>query len=175
MTLRFPSGEFDALDEKRFRLKTSFQAIGRQLFTSWLRLDGEMSGIQQKPAQDSHSNSEPQVESTGTDATAPWHTLLDLILKRGSPGMQNAIQSNLETFAEAALVIHYGDHKDIPEETTKLISAAHREIDQRSRGIVQTIRGTVSRARASVDKSRRVSDDSGTTLAGDRERRRDSA
>lgn len=37
MTLRFDEQEFEALDNKRHHHKTSFQAIGRDLFLRWLR------------------------------------------------------------------------------------------------------------------------------------------
>jgi hypothetical protein len=36
INLRFPSGMFDQLDEKRFKARTSWQEIGFSLFEEWL-------------------------------------------------------------------------------------------------------------------------------------------
>ena len=36
INLRFPSERFDQIDEKRFKLRTTFQDIGARLFEEWL-------------------------------------------------------------------------------------------------------------------------------------------
>ena len=49
MNLRFPSERFDQIDEKRFKMRTSFQEIGSRLFEEWLT--GERQVVMPPPAQ----------------------------------------------------------------------------------------------------------------------------
>lgn len=48
MNLRFPSERFDQLDEKRFKMRTTFQEIGARLFEEWLA--GERQVVVAPPA-----------------------------------------------------------------------------------------------------------------------------
>jgi hypothetical protein len=54
INLRFLPEQFDQLDEKRFRAKTTFQDIGVQLFEQWLSGERlvELHPIPKKPAPD---------------------------------------------------------------------------------------------------------------------------
>lgn len=52
MNLRFPSERFDLLDEKRFKMRTSFQEIGSRLFEEWLTGEREVVIPQPPPKPD---------------------------------------------------------------------------------------------------------------------------
>lgn len=54
INLRFPPEQFDQLDEKRFKARTTFQDIGVQLFEQWLSGERlvELHPVPKKPAPD---------------------------------------------------------------------------------------------------------------------------
>ena len=134
VTVRFTQAEFDQLDEKRFRQRTTFQAIGRQLFLDWVA--GENTG-KEDTNRISSETGEFLVETYVTPVLRPWHNLLDLILRRAPEHVQRAIKSNLEAFAELTFV--GGDQaKNDAEELVSEHQSIRERVDETIRRIRQS-------------------------------------
>ena len=106
MTLRFTTKQFEQLDEKRFRLRTTFQAVGQNLFVSWLLKQGvaETPTVSTGVSQDSNKQDSQSLWQTLYPDTSAWHNLLELILKHGPDETCSAIQENLRTFARGVFL-----------------------------------------------------------------------
>ncbi len=150
ITILFDPVYFDQLDEKRFKLRTSFQKIGHGLFTKWLKdeaITKQGDVVSTESPQNSTQNSCANEITYIDPSKSTWHNLLDMILERGSTRMVEAIKGNLETFAEAAALQELS--RDVNDNSKKNASAKHSDevqsIHQRARDAIQRSRRTGSR------------------------------
>ena len=115
VNIRFSEEVFEALDSKRFEDKTTFQALGEDLFLSWL------SGGKQVKFELNRPKRGPSGDR--------WHDMLDTILRHGDPAVADNLKGVLKVFHEQALL-----QAESPSEgeTKKVRQWANRKADQKS-------------------------------------------
>ena len=109
ISLRIPAELYDRLDEKRFRAKTTFQAIGIGLLKEWLNSDSHTTGnihvdekIQSKNGEDtsSHRNDKrykltPEISENLSELLERIESQANPVLSRMAADILNVLLDNL--------------------------------------------------------------------------------
>ena len=89
LNLRFPGELYEQLDEKRFRTRTTFQAVGLHLFEEWLKAD-----TPELPRRTYQKQKDPLVEKLAAIRASGDQSLIEIV-KRAVEASYGILQHSL--------------------------------------------------------------------------------
>ncbi len=89
LNLRFPAELYEQLDEKRFRTRTTFQAVGLHLFEEWLKAD-----TPELPRRTYQKQKDPLIEKLAAIRASGDQSLIEIV-KRAVEASYGILQHGL--------------------------------------------------------------------------------